>query len=400
MGSAFDDTSAFDDISEEQLRGRRTVKWTLHGPDVLPAWVAEMDFPVAPVIRSALIEAIDRGDLGYSPADTSDLSAACAEFLAASYRWKVAPERIFPVADVLAGITGALETFVPPESAVVLPTPAYPPFFEIIGLTGRQVVEVPLVDGPRGPALDLDAVDTALSSGARAVLLCSPQNPTGRVFSTEELAELASIVERYGGRVISDEVHAPLVYPGVQFVPYATVSEAAANHTVTCTSASKAWNTPGLKCAQVITSNHADAAKWRGLPVFAVPGPTSLGISASTVAYRHGRAWLRDVLVYLDGNRHLLAELLASEVPGVRYRVPEATYLAWLDCTELGALGAEDPAAFFLHNARVALNDGPSFGTGFDHHVRLNFGTSQKMLRKIVTAMGRSVRQRWSERGK
>jgi cysteine-S-conjugate beta-lyase len=384
-------TSTFDDVREEELRRRRTVKWTRYGPDVLAAWVAEMDFHVAPPIHSALIEAIERNELGYAPADTSELTTACAEFLADSHGWRISPTRIFLVADVLAGITGALETFVPPASGVIVPTPAYPPFFEIVSLSGHHVVQVPLTNDVKGPALDLGAISSAMSSGAAAVLLCNPQNPTGRVFTTDELVELAAIVDRHGGRVIADEVHAPLVYPGSRFVPYATVSEAAANHAVTVTSASKAWNIPGLRCAQVIASNHADATVWRDLPVFGVASATSLGIVASTAAYRHGRLWLRDLLTYLDGNRRLLGELIAAKVPGVRYRAPEGTYLAWLDCTELGV---DDPAAFFLEEAKVALNDGPSFGVGFDQYVRLNFGTSRFMLEKIVAAMGRAARTR------
>ncbi|HUI02379.1 MAG TPA: aminotransferase class I/II-fold pyridoxal phosphate-dependent enzyme [Acidimicrobiales bacterium] len=383
--------SPFDDVREEELRRRRTVKWTLHGPAVLAAWVAETDFSLAPPVRAALLEAVERSELGYAPADTTELTSACADFLVESYGWSVPPARIFLVADVLSGITGALEAFVPAGAGVVLPTPAYPPFFDIVELTGRPVVEVPLVDDAGRPALDLEAIGTALSGGARAVLLCNPQNPTGRVFTLAELRELAQVVERHGARVVADEVHAPLVYPGARFVPYATVSEAAATHTVTVTSASKAWNIPALKCAQVIASNHADAAAWRALPLHRVPDATALGIVASTAAYLHGRPWLGALVEYLDGNRHLLGELLAEEAPAIGYRRPEGTYLAWLDCARLDVA---DPAGFFLREARVALNDGPSFGQGWGRHVRLNFGTSRRMLERIVAAMGSALRAR------
>ena len=381
----------FDDITEAALRRRRTLKWTLYGPDVLAAWVAEMDFPVAAPIRAALIDAVERDDLGYVPADTTELATACARFLADAYGWEVPPTRVFLVADVLAGITGALDTFVDPGGAVVVPTPAYPPFFEVIELSGRRVIQAPLRDDGSGHVLDLDAIDTAMSSGAGAVLLCNPQNPTGRVFTTGELTALAAIVDRHGGRVIADEVHAPLVYPDRRFVPYATVSAAAAHHAVTVTSASKAWNMPGLKCAQVIAANHADAAAWRALPLFSVSGATWLGIVASTAAYFHGGPWRRELVAYLDGNRRLLGELLATQVPGVHYRQPEGTFLAWLDCAELGV---EDPARFFLDKAKVALNDGPAFGAGYRDHVRLNFATSRQLLEEIVTAMGSAVRAR------
>jgi cystathionine beta-lyase len=381
----------FDDVSIDALRRRRTVKWTRYGPDVLAAWVAEMDFSVAPPIRTALLEAIDREDFGYLPADTSELTTACTEFLAAAHGWTVQVPRVFPVADVMTGVAGVLDVLVPAGSDVVLPTPAYPPFFEVIALRGHRVVEAPMVaDGDR-LTLDLDAIDGALRAGAGAVVLISPHNPTGRVWSADELQGLAAVVEHHGARVIADEVHAPLVYPGHRHLPYATVAPEAANHAVTVTSASKAWNIPGLQCAQVIATNDADAERWRELPAYQVAGPTPIGMAASIAAYRSGSPWLRDLVEYLDGNRRLLGELLAAEVPGVAYRPPEGTYLAWLDC---GGLGLDDPAGFFLEHARVALNDGPAFGTGFERHVRLNVATSRAILEQIVHAMGTAASAR------
>jgi cystathionine beta-lyase len=380
--------SPFDDVSIDRLRNRRTVKWTLHGPDVLAAWVAEMDFDVAPAVRAAILDAVDREDFGYVEADLGALTTACAALLEAGHGWVVPPARIFAVADVLGGISAALNVFSEPGSGVVVPTPAYPPFFEVVELTGRPVVATPLIREAGRDTLDLEAIDAALASGARAVLLCNPHNPTGRVFTAGELAALAAVVERHGARVVADEVHAPLVYPDRRHVPYATVSEAAAAHTITVTSASKAFNLAGLKCAQVIASNHADAARWRELRVFEVPGPTPIGIAASVAAYRDGGGWLDDLVGYLDGNRRLLGDLLAEHAPEITFRPPEATFLAWLDCS---ALGLDDPARFFLDHARVALSDGPPFGPGCDQYVRINFATSRALLEQIVVAMGRAT---------
>jgi len=379
------------DVDVERLRRRRTVKWSLYGPDVLAAWVAEMDFDVAPVVRAALLEAVDREDFGYVAVDGSELTHACAGFLAAAYGWTVPPARIFPVADVLTGIAGAFDLFLEPGAAVVVPTPAYPPFFEIVELTGRPAIPAPMLRGPSGDRLDPDAIDAALAGGASAVLLCNPHNPTGRVFTAEELRALASIVDRRGARVVADEVWAPLVYPGRAHVPYATVSDAAAAHTVTVTSASKAFNLAGLKCAQVIATNHDDAARWRGLRVHEVAGPTPLGIATSTAAYRDGNSWLHQLVGYLDGNRCALLQLLADALPDVDLHMPEATFLAWLDCA---ALGLDDPARFFLYHAHVALSDGPPFGPGCEQFVRLNFATSHALLERIVGAMGDAVRRR------
>jgi cysteine-S-conjugate beta-lyase len=383
-------SAGFDDVDIERLRRRRTVKWQLYGPDVLAAWVAEMDFDVAPAVRAAIRDAVDREDFGYVEPDLGELTTACADFFADRYEWIVSPTRIFPVADVMIGISAALDVFVAPGSKVVIPTPAYPPFFEAVELSGREVVAAPLTREAERDALDLAAVDAALEAGAGAILLCNPHNPTGRVFTADDLGAFAAVVERHGARVIADEVHAPLVYEGSSHVPYATVSDATAEHSVTVTSASKAFNIAGLKCAQVVATNHADAAKWRALRVHEVAGPTPIGIAATTAAYRDGVDWLRDLVGYLASNRDFLLRQLAAEVPGISVRAPEATFLAWLDCS---ALGLDDPARFFLDHARVALTDGPPFGPGCEQHVRLNFATSRSLLAQIVGAMGEAVRK-------
>ena len=377
------------DVDLDRLRRRRTVKWSLYGPDVLAAWVAEMDFDVAPEVVGAIRAAVDREDFGYPEADLSALSAACATFLTERHDWQVSPHRIFPVADVLAGIGGALDLHVPAGAPVVLPTPAYPPLFEVIELSGRAVAPVPMVVEADRFVLDLERIDGALAAGAGAVLLTSPHNPTGRVFGVAELEALSQVVEHHGARVISDEVHAPLVPPGHRHIPYATVGPAAAHHAVTITSTSKAWNLAGLRCAQVIASHHDDAARWRSRSVFQVAAPTPLGVAASTAAYGEGVQWLDSLLAYLDRSRTLLGDLLADELPSVRYREPEGTYLAWLDCSELGLV---DPARTFLDLGGVALSDGPPFGTGNDAMVRLNFATSHELLERIVVQMGAAVR--------
>ncbi|MHB1137374.1 MAG: MalY/PatB family protein [Microthrixaceae bacterium] len=384
----------FQDVDLTRLRRRRTVKWSLHGPDVLAAWVAEMDFDVAEPIRAALLDAVEREDFGYVEADLSALTTACADLQLALHGWQVSPARVFPVADVLGGITAALDVFTPPGAPVVVPTPAYPPFFEVIELGGRSVAPVPMhLDGERW-RLDPERIDAALAGGARAVMLCNPHNPTGRAFDADELGALAAVVEHHGARVVADEVHAPLVLPGARHVPYASLSDATAAHTVTLTSASKAWNVAGLKCAQVVLSNHEDAARWRRLPVFAVAGPTPLGVAASVAAYRDGDAWRRGLVDHLDRQRSLLGDLLERQLPDVTWSPPEATFLTWLDCS---ALGAEDPAAHFLHRGRVALSDGPPFGgghgpgAGYQQFVRLNIGTSSVLLERIVAAMSASL---------
>ncbi|RBY77703.1 aminotransferase class I/II [Geodermatophilus sp. TF02-6] len=351
-----------------------------------------MDFGTAPAVTRALHEAVDAGRLGYLPTPAAlDMARACARWQADRHGWPVPAEWITPLPDVIAGLQAAIEHFTPPGSPVVLPTPAYMPFLLVPGLMGRELVEVPMVDDGGRLTYDLDALDRAFAAaGGRLLVHVNPHNPTGRVFTADEQLALAEVVDRHGIRVFSDEIHAPLVYPGAVHRPYAALSPATAAHTVTATSASKAWNLPGLKAAQFLVSNEADAASWAEKGAFAAHGAATLGVLAATAAYTEGAAWLDDVLAYLDGNRRLLGELLAERLPQVRYTPPEGTYLAWLDCRELGVEGSVGD--LLLERAGVALVDGPACGAPGAGHVRLNFATPRPVLRTIVERMAAAVR--------
>ncbi|HWE60771.1 MAG TPA: aminotransferase class I/II-fold pyridoxal phosphate-dependent enzyme, partial [Chloroflexota bacterium] len=364
-------------------------KWSFYGDDVLAAWVAEMDYPIDPLVRAALHEAIERSATGYPPdPDHSGVPAACAAWLSRSFGFALEPRQIRILPNVLHGIVLAIGVFSRPDSPVVIMTPSYPPFFETVRMSGRQIVEVPMLDGGDRPGFDLDAIGAALRAGAGTVILCNPHNPLGRVFTRAELAALADIVEAHGARVVVDELHAPLVYPGAAHVPYAMASEVAARHSVTLVSATKGWNLPGLKCAQLVLTNEPDIARWDRLSYLQTSGASILGMLANRVAFEQGGAWLHDVVTYLDGNRTLLARLLSELLPQVPYSPPQATYLAWLDCR---ALGLDNPATFFLQRARVALTDGADFGMPGRGYVRLNFATSRAILTTIVRRMAASL---------
>jgi cystathionine beta-lyase len=383
---------AFDALTEEALRSAGSLKWTRFG-DAIGAFVAEMDFGTAPVVSRALHAAVDSGVFGYLPtAAALDMARACAGWQSRRYGWDVPAEWITPLPDVLAGLQAAIEHFTRPGCPVVLPTPAYMPFLLVPGLLGREIIEVPMVPGDDGRATyDLDGLDRAFAAGGGLLVHCSPHNPVGRVFSEHEQLALAEVVERHGVRVFSDEIHAPLVYPGGAHRPYASLSTVTAGHTVTATSASKAWNLPGLKAAQFLVSNQADAAHWGEVGFFAAHGAANLGVVANTAAFDGGEAWLDGVLAYLDRNRRLLGELLADRLPEVGYTMPEGTYLAWLDCRQLGIEGSAGD--FFLERAGVALIDGPACGAAGAGHVRLTFATPRPVLETIVdrmaTALGR-----------
>jgi cystathionine beta-lyase len=383
------DPLLFDAVTEDALRAGGGLKWTQYGA-AIGAFVAEMDFGTAPVVSQALHEAVERGRLGYlTTAAAADMARACADWQFRRYGWTVPPEWITPLPDVIAGLQAAIEHFTRPGSPVVLPTPAYMPFRAIPGALGRQLIEVPMVESDGRMGYDLDGIAGALAAGAELVVHVNPHNPLGRVFTVEEQLALADVVEAAGARVFSDEIHAPLVLPGAEHRPYASLSPVTARHTVTATSASKAWNMPGLKAAQLILSDPGDVASWAAVGFLFTHGASTPGVLASTAAYDRGGAWLDGVLAYLDGNRRLLGELLAERLPGVRYTAPEGTYLAWLDCRGLGLEGSV--GQFFLERAGVALVDGPECGAPGAGHVRLNFATPRDVLVRMVDRMAAAV---------
>ena len=372
------------ECSLERLRRRRTYKWRAYPGDVLPAFVAEMDFDVAEPVTAAVRDALDNGDLGYP--DKGDLGDAVAAFAAARLGWTVDPELVFAIPDVMTGITETLLGLTAPGDGVLINPPVYPPFFFRISLLGRQVVEAPLaVDGAGRYDLDLDLIDSVLAAGhVRAYLLCSPHNPVGRVWSQAQLTAIADSCARHGTALIVDEIHAPLILPGARHVPFLALDHPVTERVITFSSASKGWNIPGLKCGVAIAGSPAAAAvlseRWDAL-LAAEPG-----ILGSIAAFTRGHAWLDAMLAQIAVNRDLLARLLVQHLPAVRYVPPEASFLAWLDCRALG-LG-DDPAAAFLERGRVALSPGPDFGVPGRGHARLNMGTSPELLAEIVRRMG------------
>jgi cystathionine beta-lyase len=396
-----------DQTTEDELRARGSHKWSKGGPGVIGAFVAEMDFGVAPPIEAALLDVIKRADFGYlSEQALAEMAVTCAAWQRDRYGWDVDPGRIRPLPDVITGLAAAITVFSRPGSPVILPTPAYMPFLTVPGSLDRDIIQVPMATGGGRYALDLDGIDAAFKQGGHLLILCSPSNPVGRVYGRDELAAVAEVVEANGGRVFADEIHAPLLYPGGTHVPYASLSAATAGHTITGTAASKGWNLPGLKCAQLLLSNDRDAATWTERGSTFEHGASTPGVRASTAAYRDGGPWLDDAVAYLDGSRSFLAGLLAEHLPEVGYQPPEGTYLAWLDCRALfadpgarltgrGALPADvSPAEFFLAKARVMLTDGAACGEAGRGHVRLNFATPRPILAEIVRRLANAVSAR------
>ncbi|MPZ62954.1 MAG: aminotransferase class I/II-fold pyridoxal phosphate-dependent enzyme [Propionibacteriales bacterium] len=379
----------FDQLTIETLRQRRSVKWRRYDPDVLPCWVAEMDYPLADPIRAVLSELVERHDTGY--ADFDGLADAFAEFSARRLGVRVDPESVYPVPDVMVGIHVSLELFTAPADGVVVCPPVYPPFYSTIPYAGRRVVEAPLAYDSASSRydLDLDAIERALRTGARALLLCNPHNPVGRAWSRADLEAVAELAERHDAVVLSDEVHGPLTYDDSRFTAFGSLDTPAVRRSVTLTSASKAFNLPGLKCAVVVAGSPEMRKVFDVLPDEVPLGTSIFGVAANIAAFRDGDAWLDSTTGYLQHNRDLLGALIAERLPTVRWSPPAATFLGWLDFA--GAQLGNEPADAILERARVALYPGERFGTGGGGFARLNFATTSAVLTQAVDRMAAAL---------
>lgn len=367
----------------EQLRQRTSEKWREYPADVLPLFVAETDFPLAPAITDELHRAVAQGDTGYV-ASRTPLAEAFVGFAQRRYGWSPDPTRMRSTADVSMGIVEILRRVTAPGDRVIVMPPVYPPFYDLVEEAGAVVERVPLRDSGTDWEIDLDGVRAALERGARAVLLCSPHNPTGTVHPTASLAALAELADAHGAVVVSDEIHAPLAQPDAGFVPFLAVSDAARRVGYAVVSASKAFNLAGLKCALMVTASETPTQVVRSLPVEVEWRTGQFGLLAAVAAFSEvSDTWLDGLLATLDANRRLVADLLEAHIPAARYRIPDAGYLAWVDLTDLG--WGTNPAKRILREAKVALHYGPAFGAEGAGHVRVNFGTSPEILTEAVT---------------
>ena len=367
----------------EDLRRRQSAKWRTFAPDVLPLPVAEMDFGLAPAVQHVLREAVERSDTGY-PMAVPALGVALSAFAERRWGLRLDPQAVAPVPDVGVGVVELLRVLTRPGDRVVISPPVYPPFFSWVAEAGRQLVEAPLRHGPEGWRLDLAALERAFAAGAAVYVLCNPQNPVGRVHEADELRGVVELAVRYDVIVVSDEVHGPLVLPGANFTPLLSVP-GAGPVAVAVTAASKAWNLAALKCAAIVTTSDDMATAVARLPSDLGWRVGHFGVLASVAALTEGVAWLDQLLLTLDRRRTQLGQLLAERLPAVRWQPPEATYLAWLDCTRFG--DGDAPRDLFLDKGRVALEPGLRFGREGSGHVRLNFATSAGLLEEAVTRM-------------
>lgn len=367
--------------SLEELQARGTRKWTVFEEDVLPLWIAESDFPTAPAIKKALEDLVNKETFGYTPAPkTSGLREAVANFYDTRYGWRPNSDHIFWIGDVVRGLLLGVQYFTREGSPVIVPVPSYPPLLELPRTAGREKIET---------SLELDDIERGFQAGAGSILLANPYNPLGRVLDEDYLAELVELAEKYDARILADEIHAPLVYEG-RHIPVASLGAAAAERTITVTATSKAFNTAGLKCAQMIFSNAADVQTWNCLSGVAKDGTGTLGVLAAETAYRECGDFLDEEIAYLRQTRDWLVEELPQRIPGLKTSKPDATYLLWLDFADTAIGGNPQPAKWLRENAKVALNEGDTFGTGGPGHARLNFSTSREILEEALDRMERA----------
>lgn len=367
-----------------ERRGTDSFKWALHSEDVIPLWVADMDFQSAMPIIAALVERSSHGVFGYSQPPKA-LFEAIQERLRRLYGWATEASSLMLIPGVVSGINVAVQAFSEPGEAVLAQPPVYFHFLRDPARHGRVVLDPPLVRSGEGYEIDFDRFEQAITIQTRIFLLCNPHNPVGRVFSRGELERLAEICLRHNLIICSDEIHCDFVFPPYRHIPIATLAPEVADRTVTLMAPSKTYNIAGLGCGYAIIENQSLRRKWMDASYGLIPNVNLMGHTAARVAIAEGGEWLEQVMGYLRGNRDFLSEYLRTRMQSIKMNRVEATYLAWLDCSE--ACIISNPAGFFLERAHVALSEGAKFGKGGENHVRLNFACPRHRLAEALNRM-------------
>ena len=349
--------------------------------ETIPLGLAEMDLPVARPIRATLTAMIDNSDLGYGGI-APELGQAFAGFANRRWGWKPDPEQCWLMTDVAVAGMETLRLFCKPGDVIGLSTPVYHDFVHWISEVSGQALDIPLIRTAEGNwRLDLNGIEAAFAGGMKAYILCNPHNPVGYIPSRTDLEALADLADEHNVLVISDEIHAPLTYAGQTFTPYLSVNAQARRTGVLITSASKAWNTAGLKCAQIITQDEQRQESFAHFSEHKTWRASLLGAWANVVAYNECESWLDETINFLDGNRKLVSDLLAEHLPKASYRIPDCTYLAWIDLSEYGLT---NPATYLREQAKIAFSEGSDFGPSGAGHVRLNFATSPEIITEAI----------------
>ncbi|GAA3996979.1 pyridoxal phosphate-dependent aminotransferase [Deinococcus rubellus] len=381
----------YDAASPDRLRHADSTKWTFYDEDVLPMWVADMDFPVAEPILTALRERLTRS-IGYAQV-TGDpvLKTQLIDKLERDGLIGLTPEGVSFLPGVVPGLYAAVQALTQPGDEIMTVVPIYPPFLSAITDHGRVLNAVPLTESQQGWTLDMDALEAAVTPRTKLLMLCHPHNPAGRVWTRAELEQMADLALKHGLYVVSDELHADLRYPDApEYVPFAAVRPELAQRVVTLTGPCKAYNTAGLGIGAMISHNPELVAQLEKATKGIMGHASALSITMWQTALSGGAEWLAETLKYLQANRDFLSEFMARELPDVPYTPPQATYLAWFDLRNHPR--AADIQNYLLEEGKLALNDGLNFGAGYQGFVRLNFATSRELLQEGLTRLARAVR--------
>lgn len=379
----------FDQIIDR--RNSDSIKWNLFEEDVLPLWVADMDFMPPPDVLEAIRKRIDHGLFGYSkPQKNTRLSIQ--KWLEKRHGWEVQIDDILIIPGVIQAFNVAAAAFSQPGDSVLIQTPAYHPFFDVSPNSMLKQIISPLVCDSKGRySIDRALFNNSLSPKTRTFMLCNPHNPSGRVFNKSELISMAQSCLENNTIICSDEIHSDIVHPNYKHIPVASLSTEIAQSSVTLVSPTKTFNLASLKSSAVIIPNPRLRELYSKQLSGFIGTVNVLGEIAMATAYEHGSEWLSELLVYLDGNRQFLFDFVSNELSGIDMYPPEGTYLAWLDCSKLDLAS---PAKFFLEQALVALNSGEWFGEKYKDHVRINFACPRITLSKALENLKKSLLSR------
>lgn len=384
-------------ISVATLLERQSLKWRRYEPDVIPLWVADMDFPVAPCVQRVMEKSTAKGDYGYALRDGDQPAMAASKAFACrmeqKFGWRVDPADTLVINDLVQALFASVIAFTDPGDAVAMQTPIYPPFRDAVRDTGRRIVANPMPDDGRRFVIDAKDLAERLDGNVKLLFLCNPHNPTGRVLERAELEKLAQLAAEKDLIVISDEIHSDIIFDGRRHIPFASISDEAASRTVTLTSATKSYGFAGLRCGVAHFGSKSLKQRFEARihpRLLGTPGVT--GIDATVAAWTSGEPWFAGALDHLQSNRDELIATIGRDLPEVKVRSPEATYLAWLDFSALDL--TETPYDFFLNKARVALSPGAAFDPACERFARLNFATTRPILAEALARMVRAVRGR------
>lgn len=371
-----------------EMRTHRSEKWRGFPPDVLPLFVAEMDFPIAEPIKKLLVEMVSHSDLGYL-SSIPELGKAFAGFAKRRWNWQVNPEYVRLCTDVGVGMVEVIRATTTPGDKVLINSPIYQNFYNWINETKVELVDVPFIHSDKNWELDFKGIEREYAHGVKVHAICSPHNPLGKVFTEQELSLLADLAKQYGVTIVSDEIHAPLTFPGVNFQPFLSISPNAADVGICVTSSSKAFNIAGLKSAIIVSQSPKMHELLAKMPQSVHFRSSILGAFAAVVAFNECDEWLDGAISTIESNAHFLRTLLQTHLPAAKYEIPQCSYLAWVDVSELN-LG-EDPAAVFLEKGKVAFNAGKIYGKSASQFVRVNLATSESVLSEAVNRMVKSL---------